>query len=192
MKNQIEKILRESIDVKTAVLEKLSGEIAVCAKMVSSCLKKGNKVLLLGNGGSFSDCLHIAAELLGRYKLNRKPLPCIVLGSNISALTAISNDFGYECSFSKEMAAFGKKGDVAIAVSTSGRSKNVNNAARQAKKLGVKVIALTGASGGELAKIADISIIVPSENTPRIQESHIAIGHAICEIAEREIFKNAR
>ena len=190
MKNEIRNILKDSIRVKELLIKTRLDSITAAAKAISSSLKKGKKVILFGNGGSFADSLHIAAELLGRYKLNREPLPVIVLGSNLSALTAISNDFGYEYSFSKEMKAFGQKGDVAIAISTSGCSKNVNNAAKEAKKLGVKVIGLTGGNGGELSRIADIPIVVPSKDTPRIQESHIAIGHAICEVVEKDIFKH--
>jgi D-sedoheptulose 7-phosphate isomerase len=142
---------------------------------------------LFGNGGSASDSQHIAAELVGRFKKDRNGLPAIALTTNTSILTAIANDYGYEIVFSKQVEALGGKNDIAIGISTSGKAKNVANGIRQAKKMGMKTVALTGADEGELVKLADVSLIVPSSVTARIQESHITIGHIICELAEEAL-----
>jgi len=149
-------------------------------------IKKGGKVILFGNGGSASDSQHIAAELVGRFRKERSALAAIALTTNTSILTSLANDYSYEIVFSRQIEALGQKNDIAIGISTSGKAKNVAAGIKQAKKMGIKTIALTGGDGGELAKLADISLIVPSLVTARIQEAHITLGHIICELVEQE------
>jgi len=144
-------------------------------------------VILFGNGGSASDSQHIAAELVGRFKKDRTSLAAIALTTNTSILTSLANDYGYEIVFAKQVEALGQKDDIVIGISTSGKAKNVALAIKQAKKMGLKTVALTGGDGGELAKLADISLVVPSLITARIQEAHITIGHIACELVE-EVF----
>ena len=163
----------------------LENEIKEAALMLVSCINSGNKILLCGNGGSAADCQHFAAELVGRYKRNRKALSCIALTTDTSALSAIGNDFGFEFIFSRQVEALAKKGDVLIAISTSGKSKNIINALLEAKKADCKIIGLSGNGGGEMTKYCDLNLIVPSDLTPRIQEIHLLIEHIICDILER-------
>jgi len=150
-------------------------------------IKSGHKILLFGNGGSASDSLHIAAELVGRFKKERKAIPAMALTANISTLTALGNDYNFEYIFERQVEAFGNKGDMAIGISTSGSSKNVIRGISKASKMGIKTAALTGNKTGELSRIADICIRVPSDNTPRVQEAHITIGHIVCELIEDAI-----
>lgn len=156
------------------------------AKIIIASFNKGGKLLICGNGGSAADAQHIAAELVGRFKKERKALPAIALTANMSILTAIANDYGYEVTFKRQVEALAKKGDVLLAISTSGNAKNVLEAVKFANKIGVETVALTGGTGGELAKIAKFSIIAPSSDTPRIQESHMVIYHMLCELIENE------
>ncbi len=149
--------------------------------MVFDCLKSGHKVLFFGNGGSASDSQHLAAELVGRYEKERRGLPAIALSTDTSILTAVGNDYGFERIFERQIEALGSSGDVAYAISTSGNSKNVLSAVTKAKSIGIKTIGLSGRSGGQLNSMVDLSIVVPSDKTARIQESHIMIGHIICE-----------
>jgi len=160
-------------------LVKLAGEMCL------SALKDQNKILLCGNGGSAADAQHIAAELSGRFKKERKPLAGIALTTDTSALTAIGNDYGYEYVFSRQVEAIGKEGDVLIAISTSGNSKNVITAIKSAKEIGMKIITLTGKDGGKMKDMGDLNLIVPSDDTPRIQEMHIMIGHMICALVDQ-------
>jgi D-sedoheptulose 7-phosphate isomerase len=146
-------------------------------------------VILFGNGGSAADAQHIAAEFVGRFKLERQGLPAISLTTNTSIITSIANDYGYEEIFSRQLEGLASDNDIVIGISTSGNARNVIAGLLEAKKMGVKTVALTGSGGGELAKVADISLVVPSDNTPRIQEAHIVIGHIICELAEETLFK---
>jgi len=187
MRDRIKEILLESIQVKEELLHTKVGEILGIAEVIIDSLKKNGKVILFGNGGSASDSQHIAAELIGRFKKDRNPLPAIALTTNTSVLTSLANDYGYEVVFAKQIEALGQKNDIAIGISTSGKAKNVACAIRQAKKMGIKTIALTGGEGGELAKLADISLLVPSSVTARIQEAHITIGHIICELIEQAL-----
>ena len=188
MKEKIKAIINESIKSKEALLrnesiliiEKIAGAIA-------EAVKKRCKIIIFGNGGSAADSQHIAAELVGRFKKERRPFPAIALTVNTSAITAISNDYGYELSFARQLEAIAGRGDVAIGISTSGNAKNVMEAVSKAKKMGLLTIGLTGQGGGELAKIADIVLKVPSDNTPRIQEMHITVGHIICELVEEAL-----
>lgn len=188
MRDKIKDIILESIHLKEEVLRKNMAQIVEITNEVIDSLKKGGKVILFGNGGSASDAQHIAAELVGRFKKDRASLPAIALTTNTSIITAIANDYGYTEIFAKQMEAFGQKNDIAIGISTSGKAKNVVSGIKQAEKMGLKTVALTGSDGGELAKVAGISLIVPSSVTPRIQEAHITIGHIICEIAEETLF----
>lgn len=187
MRDRIRDIILESIQVKEELLHTSLGKIVEIADAMIDALKKNGKVILFGNGGSASDSQHIAAELVGRFKKDRTALAGIALTTNTSILTSLANDYGYEIIFAKQIEALGKKNDIAIGISTSGKAKNVILGIKQAKKMGLKTIALTGADGGELAKIADVSLIVPSNITARIQEAHITIGHIICEIVEQTL-----
>lgn len=189
MDEKIRKILQESIEVKKKLLKNQKANIKKATQLIINSLKSGGKVLLFGNGGSAADSQHLAAEFVGRFNINRKALPAIALTTDSSILTCVSNDFGYDKVFIRQLAALGKKGDVALAISTSGNSESVIKAAEEARHLGIKVVALTGEGGGELAKVSDVIIRVPSRSTPRIQESHIMIGHLICQLVEEELFK---
>ena len=189
MADLVKDIIRESIKVKEAVITKLSKDIKGTATLISTSLKKGGKVILFGNGGSAADAQHIAAEFIGRFKLERQALASIALTTNTSILTSIANDYGYEEVFSRQLEGIATTNDIAIGISTSGNARNVITGLLEAKKLGIKTIALTGSGGGEMATIADIALEVPSDNTPRIQEAHIVIGHVICELVEENLFK---
>jgi D-sedoheptulose 7-phosphate isomerase len=187
MRDKISDILLESIQVKEQILRTDIGKILDIADTMIDCLKKNGKVILFGNGGSASDAQHIAAELIGRFKKDRRALAAISLTTNTSVLTSLANDYGYDIVFARQVEALGQKNDVAIGISTSGKAKNVLNGIKQAKKMGIKTIALTGADGGELAKVADASLVVPSQVTARVQEAHITIGHILCELAEQAL-----
>ena len=186
MSERIKKIFQESIEVKKATLEKNLSSIEEAVKVLAKCLKGGNKILLCGNGGSAADSQHIAAEFIGRFQKERRALPAIALTTDTSALTALGNDYTFDIIFSRQLEALGNKGDVLIGFSTSGNSKNVMEAVKKAKDLGVITITLTGNDGGKLAPLSDIKLIVPSKITARIQESHIVISHTICELVEEQ------
>lgn len=178
----------QSIETKRESLETLVGPIEKSAKVIVGSLKNGGTLITCGNGGSAADAQHLSAELVGRYLLERKPLSSIALSTNTSSLTAIGNDYGYDLTFERQLGAIGRKGDVLVCLSTSGNSKNVVLAAKKAKKMGIKTIAMTGNDGGALKRVCDINIIVPSKSTPRIQEVHELVFHSICEIIEKELF----
>jgi D-sedoheptulose 7-phosphate isomerase len=180
--------LQESIDTKKEVLNTLSLKIEQAAINMIMALKSGKKVMFCGNGGSASDSQHLAAELIGRFKKNRAALAAISLTTDTSILSALGNDFGFETIFARQIEGLGQKGDILVGISTSGESKNVAEAVKTAKSMGIKTIGLLGSGGGSLAGMVDLAIIVPSKNTPRIQESHITIGHIICNLIERELF----
>lgn len=188
MRERVKDIILESIQVKEELLKSGISRILEISQIIIEALKKGGKLIIFGNGGSASDAQHIAAELVGRFKKDRPALAAIALTTNTSIITALANDFGYDVIFSRQIEALADKRDVVFGISTSGKAKNVIIAIKQAKKMGLKTIALTGCDGGELAKIADISLIVPSSVTARIQEAHIVIGHIICELIEEESF----
>lgn len=185
MKRKIADLIKESIKVKEELLTpenvKLIDEIS---QEVVKTLKRGGKILFCGNGGSAADSQHLAAEFVGRFKKERKAISAVSLTTNTSILTAISNDYSFKDVFSRQVQALGKKGDLLIGISTSGNAENVILAVRMAKKIGIKTVGLTGKDGGKLAKISDISFVVPSNDTARIQEAHILIGHILAEIAE--------
>ncbi len=188
MKDKIKSIIEESIGVKEDVIKLQLDVIQKATETVISALKAGGKVVLFGNGGSAADSQHIAAELVGRFSKERKGLPAFALTTNTSILTAIGNDYSYSKIFARQLDALADKKDVAIGISTSGKAANVIEAIELANKKGITTIALTGGDGGELAKVAKISVIVPSKSTPRIQEAHITIGHIICQLIEDELF----
>jgi D-sedoheptulose 7-phosphate isomerase len=189
MKNIIKAKIEESIEVKEVLHETQAENIEKAARLIISSLKNGGKVLLFGNGGSAADSQHMAAELVGRFKKERRALAAIALTTNTSILTAIANDYGYDVVFSRQIEALGKTGDVAMGLSTSGNSKNVFAALEKARSMGLKTIGLTGAAGSAMKNICDALITVASKNTPRIQELHVLIGHIICELVEGEMFK---
>lgn len=182
--------LEDSIDVKKEILGNAEtlGLIDLIAELVIKAYQNGKKVILFGNGGSAADAQHIAAELVGKYYLDRDPLPALALTVNTSSLTAIGNDYSFGIVFAKQVKALGQEGDVAIGISTSGNSENVNQALRMAKQNGLITIGFTGRDGGKLKDVVDHCLCVPSDDTPRIQEGHITVGHIICEIVERELF----
>ena len=181
---EIESRLTESIRTKERVREDLIPVIEKVAVLLIQSLEAGHKILLFGNGGSAADSQHIAAELVGKLLVKRRALPAVALTTDTSNLTALANDFGYESVFERQVEALGQKGDVAIGLSTSGNSPNVLAAIRMAKKKGLTTVALTGRDGGTLGSQVDAAIIIPSDSTQRIQESHITIGHILCELIE--------
>ena len=185
---EISKALRESIQVKEAVLAQQVSLIEEMAGMIITVYKNGGKVITFGNGGSAADAQHLAAELVGRFKLERKGLPALALSVNTSTLTSIGNDYGFEYIFSRQVESLANKGDVCIGISTSGKARNVIEAIKRAREIGAKTIAFTGGDGGELARLAELSLVVPSSDTPRIQEVHITVIHLICEQVEKELF----
>jgi D-sedoheptulose 7-phosphate isomerase len=190
MEEEIIQAFRESADVKVRFIRQNAQVLGQVIRMVTEAFKAGNKVLLFGNGGSAADAQHIAAEFVNRFLIERPPLPAIALTTDTSILTSISNDYGYADTFAKQVKALGREGDVAIGISTSGAAANVLKAIKVAKDMGLKTVGLTGGEGGELAKIADIALVVDSPLTPRIQEVHITIGHVLCEMVDRLLFQN--
>jgi len=187
MRDRIKDLLLESIQVKEDLLRTRIDNIIDIADLIIESLKKNGKVILFGNGGSASDSQHIAAELVGRFKKDRTALAAIALTTNTSIITSLANDYGYEIIFSRQIEALGQKNDIAIGISTSGKAKNVAAGIKQAKKMGIKTVALTGGDGGELIKLADVSLMVPSAVTARVQEAHITIGHIVCEMVEQAL-----
>ena len=190
MHTKMENIMRQRLQQHSDTISKLSSQLKVIgqiAETVIKCYKNGGKVVFFGNGGSCADSMHLATELVSRYYLDRKSLPAVALTDNVS-LTAIGNDYGFEEVFRKQVEGCVKKDDVVIGISTSGNSKNVIKAIEKAKELGGVTIAFTGKSGGLLKNKVDICLNIPSEDTPRIQESYMLAGHVICELVERELF----
>ena len=183
-------ILSSSRVIRDSVL--LAPSIEESIQTIVKCLKKGNKVVLFGNGGSAADAQHIAAEFIGRFKINRKSLPAIALSNNSSTITAISNDFSFDSVFSRQCESLISKGDVVIGISTSGNSLNVKKGINTSKKNGAITIGLLGNKGGSIKRCVDIPLIVNSTSTPHIQEVHRTIYHIICEIVEKEIIESSR
>ncbi len=188
--HRISKLIEASIATKQSLLSSLDVvlTIAKVSEILVYALKQGNKALLFGNGGSAADAQHIAAELVGRFAFDRPALPALALSVNSSCVTAIGNDYGFDRVFSRQLEALARPGDIAIGISTSGNSPNIIHAMSAARKMGLLTIALTGSTGGDLRKSVDHCIRVPSNETPRIQECHILIGHIVSELVEREIF----
>lgn len=181
--------LGESAALKYKVAQEETGTILAVAEAMTSVLRNGGRILICGNGGSAADAQHIAAELVVRLqKLERRALPVLSLATNTSALTAEGNDHGFETIFSRQVEAFGKPGDLLIAISTSGTSPNILKAAMQARKQRMRVLAMTGKGGGKLARLSDILFAVPEKHTARVQEVHITAGHIACELVEHFLF----
>lgn len=180
----IKKEFSSHLETINKVIGSMENDIEIASQIIVQALKNGNKVLLCGNGGSAADAQHIAAELTGRYKTERRGLPGIALTTDTSALTAIGNDYGYDRVFDRQVESLANKGDVIIGISTSGNSKNVLSALKLGQELGCKTVGLTGRDGGAMNKVCDINLVVPSNNTPRIQEMHILFGHTICQIID--------
>ena len=188
MQNKIKEKLNESIEVKKSVIKSLLPQIEQAAKLMIETYKKGNKILIFGNGGSAADAQHIAAELMGRYKKDRSALPAVALSTDTSVITSLSNDYGFETIFARQIEGLAKSGDITLGISTSGNSKNVLEGIEKAKELGCKTIGLLGNSGGRISEVVDIAITVSSKATPRVQESHITISHILCGLIEEELF----
>jgi len=189
MKNTIKSEFKSHLKTINNVIEseKLSDDLLKCSEHAVNTLKLGKKIILFGNGGSASDAQHIAAELTGRYKTERKGLPGLALTTDTSALTAIGNDFGFERIFDRQIESLANDGDLIIAISTSGNSPNVINALKKGREMGCVTIGFSGKNGGKMNGYCDINLVVPSNNTPRIQEMHILFGHIICEIIDQNI-----
>jgi D-sedoheptulose 7-phosphate isomerase len=179
--------IRQAIDASIAVKHQLHEQamlLADVAGRMGDALVGGNKLLFFGNGGSAADCQHLAAEFVGRFLRECRPVPALALNVNTSCVTAIGNDYGYENVFARQVEAFARPGDVAVGISTSGNSPSVIEGIRTARRLGVLTVGLTGQQGGRLKREAEFCVCVPSSETPRIQESHILIGHILCELIE--------
>lgn len=187
---RIRNLIQQSLDVKKQILENdaLLRAVMDSVNVIVSAFEKGNKLLFCGNGGSASDAQHLAAEFSGRFYLDRDALPAEALHCNTSYLTAVANDYSFDVIYSRLIKGIGNKGDVLVGLSTSGNSKNIVNAFEMAKEKGMTTIAFTGSSGGKLKKYADLLINIPSNDTPRIQESQIMVGHIICELVEDVYF----
>ena len=187
MKNAIIKEFLAHQETIAKVIETMQEPLLEASKLAVETLRAGNKILLCGNGGSAADAQHIAAELTGRYKTERRGLPGIALTTDTSALTAIGNDYGYDRVFDRQVEALANKGDLLIGISTSGNSTNVINALKVAREMGCKTLGLTGRDGGAMNELCDINLVVPSNDTPRIQEMHILFAHTICQIIDNEL-----
>lgn len=187
MKHLVLNAFAESASVKQHFAREHADRIVQVANLIATAFREGHKVLLFGNGGSATDAAHIAAEFVGRYHRERAPLPAIALATDIAAITCIANDYGYDELFARQIRAHGQKGDIAIAISTSGNSPNVLKGVEAARAVGLTTIAWTGGSGGKLAGMVDHPFVVPSKVTARIQESHITLGHVLCELIEEQL-----
>ncbi len=187
MKTTIAREFQLHLETIQAVMETMEIDLEKASTLVVEVLKRGNKVLLCGNGGSAADAQHIAAELTGRYKTERRGLPGIALTTDTSALTAIGNDYGYDRIFDRQVEALVNEGDLLIGISTSGNSLNVLSALLLAKEMGAETLGFSGKGGGKMNYACDINLVVPSDDTPRIQEMHILFGHTICQIIDNEL-----
>jgi D-sedoheptulose 7-phosphate isomerase len=185
MHSIIEFEFNEHLKTSKATMESIGDSLEIAAKLCIESLQNGGKILIFGNGGSAADAQHIAAELVGRYKAERKGLAAIALTTDTSVLTSIGNDYGYERVFDRQVEALANKGDAVIGISTGGSSANVISALKLANDLGCKTIGLSGRDGGDMNEICDINLVVPAEDTPRIQEMHIVIGHTICHLVDQ-------
>ena len=184
---EILKSFQTGTDLRNQVARDCGENIVDAAALIAQCLRSGGKLLFFGNGGSAADAQHLAAEFVGRFRIERQALPAIALTTDSSILTAVGNDYGFDQIFTRQVQALGRPGDVAIGISTSGNSPNVTGAIKEATKQDLKTIGLAGKDGGSLAKCVDVSITVASTNVARIQECHISIGHILCELVEKEL-----
>ncbi len=190
MKDAIIKAFDESAQIKVKFVRENIDKIIDVVQLIAQAFREGKKVILFGNGGSAMDASHIAAEFVNRFLMERPPLPAIALNTDAAVLTSISNDYDFSQVYSKQLSALGHEGDVVIGISTSGNSPNVIKAIDVAKKNGMKTVILTGGTGGKMAAMADVTFIVPTKVTARIQETHITLGHAICQMVDEELFGN--
>lgn len=189
MKDHLVKLFKDSCRVKEAFINDHLGRLVNVIEVLTAALKAGNKIIIFGNGGSAADAQHLAAEFVNRFIIERPPLPAIALTTDTSVITSIGNDYDFSEIFAKQIRALGQQGDVAWGISTSGNSPNVLKGLEMAKKLGLITLALTGKDGGPIAQMADWSLNVSSNSTARIQETHITIGHAICELVDIKLFQ---
>jgi D-sedoheptulose 7-phosphate isomerase len=191
MHDRVIKAFDESAEVQRRFVRDYAEQIILMAQLIARALRQGRKLLLFGNGGSATDASHLAAEFVGRYQRDRVPLPAIALATDMAALTCIGNDYGYDEIFSRQIRAHGQHGDIAIAISTSGNSPNVLKGVETAKAMSLTTIGWTGHAGGKLAGLVDYAFIVPSTVTARIQETHLTLGHVLCELIEDEFLEQA-
>lgn len=188
MIREIEKQLQEHQAVMAAIAETMQSQILDAAERISGAFKNGNKLLVMGNGGSAADSQHFVGEMIGRFKMERASLPAIALSTDTSILTCLGNDYGFDTIFRRQVEALGAKGDVVIGISTSGNSPNVREALLLAREKGCTTIGLLGGSGGSIKALCDLALIMPSSDTPRIQEGHITTIHIICDLIEKTLF----
>lgn len=189
MKKQVLKQFKESADLILKLADELVEPIIDAAEIITEALRRGNKLLLFGNGGSAADSQHIAAEFVNRFMIERPPLPAIALTTDSSVITSIGNDYGFSEIFVKQIKALGNRGDVAIAISTSGASQNILKGVRAAKRMDIVTVGLTSVKGKKLIDLVDLPLVIPSEYTPRIQEAHIVVGHILCDMTDMMLFK---
>jgi len=189
MENLIGEIVADSHMVKNEFIKKNTEILIHLAHHISTAFKNKRKLMLCGNGGSAADAQHISAEFVNRFQLERQPLPALALTTDTSVITSIANDYGYEKIYSKQITALGAEGDMLLSISTSGNSPNIISAIITAKKMGIYTVGLSGRDGGEMNKLVDLSMVVESNSTPRIQEVHILTGHLICELVDYILFK---
>jgi D-sedoheptulose 7-phosphate isomerase len=189
MENLIAEIVEDSQRVKNEFIKQNTKKLIYLARHISNAFKNKRKLMLCGNGGSAADAQHISAEFVNRFQLERKPLPALALTTDTSIITSIANDYGYEKIYSKQITALGAEGDTLISISTSGNSPNIISAIMTAKKMGIYTVGLGGKDSGKMTKLVDLSLVVESNSTPRIQETHILTGHLICELVDYILFK---
>lgn len=185
MRDRIDKAMADHEKMIRSLDEKIRDQIEKGAEVIVEALRQGNKVLIMGNGGSAADAQHLAAEFVGRFLCERRALPAVALTTDSSILTAVANDYDYESVFLRQVEALAVKGDVAVGISTSGNSGNVNRALRRAQELGCATLGLTGGEGGEIAGLVDLALVIPSQQTPRIQEGHVLVIHILCDLVEQ-------
>jgi len=190
MVNEISRQMKAHIEVVRSVEEQLAEAIAASVEMLVDALRNGKKILLMGNGGSAADAQHFAAEMVGRFLMERKALPAIALTTDTSILTAVGNDYGFDEIFKRQVEALAEPGDVVFGISTSGKSVNVKRAIEAGKDIGAKTLGLLGCDGGDIASVVDLHLTVPSSETPRIQEAHLVIIHIICDLVEKGLFRS--
>jgi len=188
MVNEISRQMKAHIEVVRSVEEQLAEAITASVEMLVDALRNGKKILLMGNGGSAADAQHFAAEMVGRFLMERKALPAIALTTDTSILTAVGNDYGFDEIFKRQVEALAEPGDVVFGISTSGKSANVKRAIEAGKNIGAKTLGLLGCDGGDIASVVDLHLTVPSTETPRIQEAHLVIIHIICDLVEKGLF----
>jgi D-sedoheptulose 7-phosphate isomerase len=190
MFDEITRQLKAHIDTVNLLGETLTGPIGDCARVLIAALQGGHKILVMGNGGSAADAQHFAAEMVGRYLLERKAIPVIALTTDTSILTSVGNDYGFDEIFARQVEALAGPGDVLIGISTSGHSRNVMRALEVGKAIGTRTIGLLGRDGGEVGPLVELALTVPGDATPRIQEAHLLIVHILCDLVEKELFQS--